>query len=78
MDEFAIAQLRHLYANLVGGGVKDSADAKRIADGLLAPVIERLESLSNMSHSSIAEQKGVDFCAGMVAASIKSKQGGEA
>lgn len=38
-----IAQLRHLYANMVNGCVKDSAAAKRIAEGLLAPVIERLE-----------------------------------
>jgi hypothetical protein len=42
--EFEISQLRHLYANLVNGGVKDSAAAKRIAEGLLAPVIESLES----------------------------------
>lgn len=42
-SDFSIAQLRHLYANLVSGAVKDSAAAKRIAEGLLAPVIERLE-----------------------------------
>ena len=41
--EHEISQLRHLYANMVGGVVKDSAAAKRIAEGLLAPVIERLE-----------------------------------
>lgn len=38
-----IAKLRHLYANLKNGGVRDTAQAKRIADGLLAPIIERLE-----------------------------------
>ena len=38
-----IAKLRHLYANLKNGGVRDAAQAKRIADGLLAPIIERLE-----------------------------------
>lgn len=38
-----IAKLRHLYANLVGGGVRDASQAKRIAEGLLAPVIESLE-----------------------------------
>ena len=38
-----IAQLRHLYANMVNGAVKDSAAAKRIAEGLLAPVIEEME-----------------------------------
>ena len=44
-SDFSIAQLRHLYANMVNGGVKDSADVKRIAEGLLAPVIEKLERL---------------------------------
>ena len=38
-----IAKLRHLYANLKNGGVRDTAQAKRIADGLLAPIIERIE-----------------------------------
>ena len=38
-----IAQLRHLYRNLVEGGVRDTASAKRIATGLLGPVIEQLE-----------------------------------
>lgn len=38
-----LAQLRHLYANLVNGAVADTASAKRIAEGLLAPVIESLE-----------------------------------
>ena len=38
-----IAKLRHLYANLKNGGVRGTAQAKRIADGLLAPIIERLE-----------------------------------
>ena len=39
----ALARLRHLYSNLVNGGVRDIASAKRIAEGLLAPVIEDLE-----------------------------------
>jgi len=38
-----LSQLRHLYANLINGGVRDTASAKRIAEGLLAPAIERLE-----------------------------------
>lgn len=38
-----IAQLRHLYANLMNGGVRDTASAKRIATGLLGPVVEGLE-----------------------------------
>ena len=38
-----IAQLRHLYQNMLNGGVRDTASAKRIAEGLLAPVIERME-----------------------------------
>ena len=39
----AIAQLRHLYQNMVNGAVRDTASAKRIAEGLLAPAIEALE-----------------------------------
>jgi hypothetical protein len=39
----ALAELRHLYANMIQGGVRDAASAKRIAEGLLAPAIELLE-----------------------------------
>ena len=39
----ALAQLRHLYRNLIEGGVRDTAQAKRIAEGLLAPAIAVLE-----------------------------------
>lgn len=39
----ALAKLRHLYANMIQGGVRDTASAKRIAEGLLAPAIELLE-----------------------------------
>lgn len=39
----ALSKLRHLYANLTNGGVRDTASAKRIADGLLAPAIKALE-----------------------------------
>ena len=38
-----LAQLRHMYQNMLNGGVRDTASAKRIAEGLLAPVIERME-----------------------------------
>ena len=38
-----LAQLRHLYKNMVNGAVRDTASAKRIAEGLLAPAIEALE-----------------------------------
>lgn len=38
-----LAQLHHLYKNLMCDGVRDSADAKRIAQGLLGPAIEALE-----------------------------------
>jgi hypothetical protein len=44
MDE--LAQLRHLYSNLLNGGVRDTASAKSIATGLLGPVIESLERAS--------------------------------
>ena len=39
----ALSQLRHLYANLTNGGVRDTASAKRIAEGLLSPAIAALE-----------------------------------
>ena len=42
-DPIALAQLRHLYQNMVNGAVRDTASAKRIAEGLLAPTIEALE-----------------------------------
>ncbi len=38
-----LAQLRHLYANMMGGEVRDTAQTKRMAQGLLAPAIEALE-----------------------------------
>ena len=40
----ALADLRHLYLQLVSGAVQDSAQAQRIAQGLLAPAIARLEA----------------------------------
>ena len=42
-DPIALAQLRHLHQNMVNGAVRDTASAKRIAEGLLAPAIEALE-----------------------------------
>ena len=39
----SLAQLRHVYTNLMNGGVRDTASAKRIGEGLLAPVIATLE-----------------------------------
>lgn len=41
--ERALSNLRHLYQQMAGGAVKDSAQAKRIAEGLLSPAIEKLE-----------------------------------
>lgn len=40
----ALSQLRHLYQNMVNGGVRDTASAKRIAEGLLSPAIAQLEN----------------------------------
>ena len=40
----ALAQLRHLYHNMIGGGVRDAGEAKTIAAGVLAPVIVALET----------------------------------
>jgi hypothetical protein len=36
-----VSQLRHAYAQLSGGSVKDQ---KQFADGLIAPAIRRLEA----------------------------------
>lgn len=38
-----LSKLRHLYQNMVNGAVRDTASAKRIAEGLLAPTIAALE-----------------------------------
>lgn len=42
-QERALSSLRHLYQQMAGGMVKDSAQAKRIAEGLLSPAIAKLE-----------------------------------
>lgn len=39
----AIANLRHLYAQMIGGAILDEAGMRRAAQGLLAPAIEQLE-----------------------------------
>ena len=39
----ALSSLRHLYQQMAGGMVKDSAQAKRIAEGILSPAIAKLE-----------------------------------
>lgn len=38
--EIALAQLRHAYAQLAAGAVKDQ---KKFADGLIAPIIRMIE-----------------------------------
>lgn len=44
LQERALADLRHLYGNMMSGTVRDSASAKRIAVGLLSPAIQALEN----------------------------------
>lgn len=39
----ALAQLRHLYQNMVNGGVSTAEQARSAADGLLSPSIVSLE-----------------------------------
>ena len=51
----ALAQLRHLYRNLIEGGVRDTAQAKRIAEGLLAPAIAALERAALASAAQPAD-----------------------
>jgi hypothetical protein len=52
----ALAKLRHLYANMINGGVRDTASAKRIAEGLLSPAIEALEKLG--TPAGVGEPEG--------------------
>ena len=40
----SLAQLRHLYHNMISGGVRDAGEAKTIAAGVLGPVIVALET----------------------------------
>ena len=51
----ALAKLRHLYRNLIEGGVRDTAQAKRIAEGLLAPAITALERAALASAAQPAD-----------------------
>lgn len=41
--EKSLSSLRHLYSQMIGGLVKDGAQAKRIAEGILSPAIANLE-----------------------------------
>ncbi len=40
--QYAVAQLRHAYANLMKGAIKDS---EQFANGLISPQIKRLEAI---------------------------------
>ena len=57
-----LAQLRHLYQNMVNGAVRDTASAKRIAEGLLAPAIEALER--GTPPAGAGEPIGYLYCGG--------------
>lgn len=46
-QERALSSLRHLYQQMSSGMVKDSAQAKRIAEGLLSPAIAKLEQAAH-------------------------------
>jgi hypothetical protein len=48
---FAMGQLRHLYAQMVGGAVKNTTHA---ATGLLGPAIEALELADKAAESALA------------------------
>ena len=56
----AIAKLRHLYQNMVNGAVRDTASAKRIAEGLLAPAIEALERATPPAEQQAAPKAAPD------------------
>lgn len=51
-EEAMLANLRHLYKNMINGGVKDASQAKRLAEGLLAPIIEAIERINNEKRNS--------------------------
>lgn len=42
----ALSNLRHLYKQMIDGFVSDASKAKRIAEGLLSPAIQKLERLA--------------------------------
>jgi hypothetical protein len=50
VDSVALAQLRHLYDQMLRGYVKDTAEAAR---GLLGPAIERLECMAAIDHTAL-------------------------
>jgi hypothetical protein len=50
VDSVALAQLRHLYDQMLRGYVKDTAEAAR---GLLGPAIERLECMAAIDYTSL-------------------------
>ena len=54
LEVSALSKLRHLYKNMVSGGVKDASEAKRIAEGLLSPAIADIESL----HAEVEALRG--------------------
>ncbi|PZQ69585.1 MAG: hypothetical protein DI563_19390 [Variovorax paradoxus] len=48
----AMASLRHLYANMINGAVRDPASAKRIAEGILSRAIQELEVLAKATQGA--------------------------
>lgn len=54
---FALAGLRHAYANLMAGAVKDQ---RSFADGLIAPQIRRIEELINAESGDDGETGNKD------------------
>lgn len=56
-QERALADLRHMYAQMVGGMVKDSAQAKRIADGILSRAIQKLEQAARRAPAAPVQEE---------------------
>lgn len=52
----ALSNLRHLYSQMAGGLVKDSAQAKRIAEGILSPAIAKLEQAARRAPAAPVPQ----------------------
>lgn len=57
----AIAQLRHLYAQMIEGHVRDTGAAAR---GLLGPAIAELERFMDARASPAPETRTADTCSG--------------
>jgi len=50
---YDLAQLRHIYANLIGGVVDTEEKARQIGKGALGPIIQSLENKQSQIDSDV-------------------------